>query len=193
MGSPISTETPPGAVLRLPWRVRTLPRWVFLAPGFVYLASVVLYPFKPQYLCEDPWEGANLLLWPVDLALALMLLKGTAQSRRLAALFGHVLSCSAMVLLTFLRLFGRRLNLAAAEFSCGCFGPIDLPYPVHMALLAGMAACLAAVFLHEETVLTGGEMPSTATRIPTGAPETGNPASDQGDAEAASDKRDAVR
>ena len=140
--------------LRLPWRIRSLPRWVAVAPALVYLASAVLKPMKGGLLCHDPWELTNLLLWPVEIALALLLLRGSPHRRRLAALFGLILSVCAAALLTFVKVFGPGLNLAAAVHSCGCFGPIDLPYPAHMALLAGMAACLGAVFLHEETVLS---------------------------------------
>lgn len=144
----------PPPALFLPWRVRMLPRLVVLFPGIVFLLSFILEPFKPNYLCgPDPWEGVNALMWPTSIVLSYMLLAGNAHRRRLGALFGFLITVGSAALLTFVKVLGPGLNLAAAFHSCGCFGPIELPYPAHMALLAGMAACLGAVFLHEETRL----------------------------------------
>jgi hypothetical protein len=153
---------------------------VEVLPGLLYAASAVLKPLKPQYMCgPDPWDAANAVLWPVEVLLAVALLaprtvapperppvcvndhllralrerenRRRADLRRLGGLGGALLSAGALAVLSFLHFFGSRWNLRAADTSaCGCFGPVELPFPVHVAVLLVMGACLGAVFLHEE-------------------------------------------
>lgn len=163
--------------LRLPWRIRRLPGWVRGFPVLVLSASVVLRILKPNYLCgPDPWEAANAAMTFAEIGIVGCLVAraktpvgavAAARRRRLAALLGTLLMIAAMALLTFLHFLGPRWNLKAADVSeCGYFGPIPLPYGVHMALCAALVASLGVIFLHEETVLVGpcGECPAAASR-----------------------------
>ncbi len=149
--------------MRPPEGIRRLPRWVGAFPGLVFATSAVLKMFPGGTLCTSPWEAANVVMWPVEVLLAIVLLAKpgadgagvtTPRRRRLAGLFGALLLSGAAALLTLLHFLGPRWNLEGSDVSaCGCFGPVRLPYGVHMLLLGGMIACLGAVFLHEERVL----------------------------------------
>ncbi|MCK6479714.1 MAG: hypothetical protein HUU06_10745 [Planctomycetaceae bacterium] len=180
------------------WRIRSLPRWVEVVPGLLYAASAVLKPLILNRLCgPDPWEAANTVLWPVEVLLAYVLLaprsvappegppdsvndhlrqtlrvrenRRRAAARRLGGLLGALLSAGALAVLTFLHFFGSRWNLRAADTSaCGCFGPVELPYPAHAAVLLVMTACLGAVFLHGETLLAEGRPPPDTGLAATG-------------------------
>ena len=143
-----------------------------MIPGLVFVISAVLKPFAGNYLCgEDPWEAANLVMWPAEVWMAWSLLvpgEGSIRGllagrrRRLASLFGAPLMFGAMGVLTFLHFFGHYWNLKAADVSaCGCFGPVLLPYGLHMVILGLTVACLGAVFLHEETQLMERQTIST--------------------------------
>jgi hypothetical protein len=142
-----------------------------VVPGLIFAISALLKPLSSNKLCGfDPWGLANAVMMPAEILLAWFLLstrKGlvdasvVANRRRLAALFGALLMAGAMALLTFLHFWGPLWNMAGADISgCGCFGPIELPYGVHMAVLGGMVACLVAVFLHEETVFRERPQPT---------------------------------
>jgi hypothetical protein len=65
---------------------------------------------------------------PVELALAYLLWKPVR--RELGALLGCATMAGAAALLTWAHLTGRDVR------TCGCFGPIELPYAGHLALVA---------------------------------------------------------
>jgi hypothetical protein len=119
----------------------------------VFLLSALLKTFAPLTLCgPDPWDPLNAAALPLEVLLAVVLLGSRDRARRsLAALTGLAFTMGALVVLTAVEFLGPRYQWEAAGRSCGCFGPVELPYAAHLALLLVMAGCLAATWVHEES------------------------------------------
>jgi len=116
-------------IVRLPWKIRKLPNAIPSAVAITFFTSAVLKVFSGGYLCgPNPWEGANLAMIPLELAVAVML--GRPKMREFGALLGGAAMAGAGALLTWAHLTGRDVR------RCGCFGPIEMSYGVHMAVIA---------------------------------------------------------
>jgi len=141
-----------GPRFHLPWRVERMPRALPGVLAVLMFASAAAKVMKPNYLCgPDRWEAANGVMFVVEFLLALGLAARPAR-RRFAALSGALVFLGAAALLTYLEvvfLLGNRT--VASVRDCGCFGPIEMPYAGHMAVIAVLVAGFAWVFLVEET------------------------------------------
>jgi hypothetical protein len=129
-------------VIRLPWLIPRLTVAVPRAVAVIFLGSSMLKLFLGPMACfDDPWAPANGAMGPLELILAWCL-----WSKRFRS-FGALLGCGTMVgastLLTWAHYNG--LDIGA----CGCFGPIRMPYAIHVVLSEGLLATCVAVLLAE--------------------------------------------
>lgn len=125
-------------------RIRWLPGAVPVALGiFLLLIALAKVPMHP--MCgPDPWENANGVMILVELVCGTMLLHPRL-GRRVAALFWAALMPFVAVFLVHMHHRGFDVE------GCGCFGPVRLGLGTHLAVIAGLCAIAAAVFLREET------------------------------------------
>lgn len=131
--------------MRLPWTLRRLPEAVPIALALFLLATGVAKTFKPNYLCAggDRFGAANALMLPVEIGCA-ALLRRSGHGRRFAALLLTLLMPGAAAFLAFAHIRGYDVR------TCGCFGPVEMPFWAHMAVCAAVTAAAAAVLLREE-------------------------------------------
>jgi hypothetical protein len=122
--------------LRWPWKIRKLPTAVPNALAITFLTSAVMKLFSGGYLCgPDPWAGANYSMIPLEFAVAIMLWQ--PKWREFGSLLGSSAMAGAAALLTWAHLTGRDVS------RCGCFGPIEMPYGAHMAVIVVLFALCA--------------------------------------------------
>lgn len=127
-----------------PWlRVRRLPEAVPIALG-VFLIVSALAKVVATSMCHSPHEAANGIMTMVEIPCGLMLFHPRL-GRRVAALFWAPMMPCAAVYLAYME------DLGFDARSCGCFGPVELDFTAHLAVLAILCAVATAVFLREET------------------------------------------
>jgi hypothetical protein len=129
-----------------PWlRIRRLPGVVPVALGlFLLLIALLKIPMMSALCGPDPWEDANGIMIVVELACGVMFLRPQL-GRRVAALFWAALMPWVAAFLVYMHHRGFDVE------GCGCFGPVRLGLGTHFAVIAGLFAIAAAVFLREET------------------------------------------
>lgn len=130
--------------IRLPWTLNRLPEAVPIGLALFLLATALGKAFVPNYLCgPNRFAAANALMFPVELSCA-VLLRRPGAGRRFAALLMTLLMPGTAAFLTLAHLRGYDVR------SCGCFGPVELPYPAHIVVCAAVCAASALVLLREE-------------------------------------------
>jgi hypothetical protein len=157
--------TPPYAC-RSPWDgVNT---FMLLAEAVLALLLAQGYPLRSRSV----WDGDPTAANPAPPGGAIPP-DGTPVSgplRSFAALAGFVLMLCVIVALVLLATIGRRRGWPLAEASCGCFGPFDLPLPVHVGVAALLAGGFLRVFLREETVAADRALEAGLRRDSTAPP-----------------------
>jgi hypothetical protein len=131
--------------VRLPWKIRKLPKAVPATLAIIFFLSAILKLLAFGFLCggPNPWEGANMGMLPLEIAVAVML--GRPQFREFGALLGGSAMAGAAALLTWAHWTGRDVR------GCGCFGPIEMSYGVHMAVIGVLfVLCLLTISGAEE-------------------------------------------
>ena len=124
--------------IKLPWSIPRLTVAVPCAAALLFLSSSLLKLLGPHMPCFDPWAPANAAMGPLEVILAACLWSKRCRS------FGALLGCGTMLgagtVLTWAHYSGFDVS------SCGCFGPIKMPYIVHMVLIGALlAACFAVL------------------------------------------------
>ncbi len=106
----------------------------------VFLASALLKLVTPPNGCgPSPWEPANSSMLAIELPMGLLI--ASKGHRSLGALLG----CGTMV--------GAALFLSAGHYlgwdvhRCGCFGPIEMSYGAHLAVIAVLFGLCFAILL----------------------------------------------
>ena len=136
-------------IVRLPWKIRKLPAAVPFTLAILFLSSALMKLLAGGFLCgPNPWEGANYGMTVLELAVALMM--GRPRMREFGALLGAAAMAGAGAVLTWAHLMGRDVR------GCGCFGPIEMSYGTHMAVIAVLfGLCVLTMSAAEEPPPSG--------------------------------------
>ena len=119
---------------------KSRPGWggsVARGTGVLFILIALAKLLKVPTLCgPDPWLPVNMALFPVEIGLGwAMLCPG--RGRCIGALLGALVALGGAVILSIVRFSGGSVQ------GCGCFGPIELPYSLHMIVCAVLfAACV---------------------------------------------------
>lgn len=108
--------------------------------GVVFILIALAKVFKPLKACgPDPWLDINIALALVEIGLGWAMLH-QGRSRRIGALLGASVAAGAALILSIVHSSGGNVR------GCGCFGPIELPYGVHMVVCSALfAACVFVI------------------------------------------------
>ena len=108
--------------------------------GVVFILIALAKLLKPPMLCgPDPWLSINVALFPVEIGLGWAMLH-PGRGRRIGALLGASVAAGGALILSIVHFSGGSVR------GCGCFGPIELPYGLHMLVCSVLfAACVFAI------------------------------------------------
>lgn len=108
--------------------------------GVVFILIALAKLLKTPKLCgPDPWLTINIALFPVEIGLGWAMLH-QGRGRRIGAMLGAAIAAGGALILSIVHFSGVDVR------GCGCFGPIELPYSVHMLVCSVLfAACVFAI------------------------------------------------
>lgn len=132
-------------LIRLPWTLRRLPVAVPISLA-LFLAAVGLAKVYRGFgsLCGPlPFSAANYLMMIVELRCAtLFLIPGPP--RRFVAMLVTLLMPGAAAFLAYAHIAGDDVR------GCGCFGPVKLPFELHIVVCTIVFAAALLVLMFEE-------------------------------------------